>query len=120
VPATIKGDRLDEPDELVLVSYTNPTNATIGVHYGFGIATITDDDPPPVIRPGSVAVVEGNSGTKVIIVPVSLSLDNTAIAPDRLVRAREARKSCPHARGESYSGPHVRRHPRRRCRLALV
>ena len=100
VAVTIKGDTLDENDELALVSFTNPANATIGGVYGLGFATITDDDPLPVIVPGSASIVEGNSGTKVIQVPVSLSapsgrtvtaswatLGNTATAPADYVAA---------------------------------
>ncbi len=73
VSVTIKGDTLDEPDERFLVSFTNPTNAIMGGFYGLGFGTITDDDPAPTIVPGQASIVEGNSGVKVLQVPVSLS-----------------------------------------------
>ena len=73
VSVTVNGDTLDEPDELMLVSFTNPTNATIGGFLGLGFGAILDDDPPPTIVPGGASVTEGNTGTKVLQVPVSLS-----------------------------------------------
>ena len=44
VPVTINGDTLNEPDELLIVSLTNPTNATIGGFLGLGFGTIINDD----------------------------------------------------------------------------
>jgi len=35
---------LDEADEVLLVAFSTPTNATIGGYYGLGLGTITDDD----------------------------------------------------------------------------
>src|SRR6185369_15780556 len=46
VTVTIVGDAIDEPDEYVLVGFSNPTNATIGGYLGLGFGTIQDDDPP--------------------------------------------------------------------------
>ena len=73
VSITINADALDEPDELLLVAFSNPTNATIGGFYGLGFGTILDDDPPPAIVPGGATITEGNTGTKVLQIPVSLS-----------------------------------------------
>ena len=94
VPVTINSDALNEPDELVLVSFTNPTNARIGGYLGLGFGTILNDDPPPTIVPGAASISEGNSGTTTLQIPVSLSapsgqtvtaswttLNNTAVAP---------------------------------------
>jgi hypothetical protein len=44
VAVTIGGDTLDEQNERLLVSFTNPVNATIGGFYGLGIGTIINDD----------------------------------------------------------------------------
>ncbi|HEV2778847.1 MAG TPA: Calx-beta domain-containing protein [Actinophytocola sp.] len=73
IPLTIRADTLDEDDELALIALTNPNNGSVG---GLAIAgvQINDDDPAPVIEPGfAAATVEGNSGTKVVAVPVTLS-----------------------------------------------
>ncbi|HZJ26215.1 MAG TPA: Calx-beta domain-containing protein [Acidimicrobiia bacterium] len=58
------------------------------------LVTVANDDPPPVIVPGSATIVEGNTGTQTLNVPVVLStvsslpvtvqwatLDHTATAP---------------------------------------
>jgi hypothetical protein len=73
VAISVKGDAIDEPDEVFAVSFKNPVNATMGGVYGLGFVTVTDDDPVPVVTPGAATVVEGNSGTKVVQLPVSLS-----------------------------------------------
>ena len=70
---SVNGDMLVEPDECVLVSFRNPTNAPLGGFYGIGVGTITNDDHLPVIVPGSGSVAEGGSGTTGLVVPVTLS-----------------------------------------------
>jgi parallel beta-helix repeat protein len=45
VSITIRGDVVDEPDELVLIPFTSAVNATVGGFYHLGIGLITDDDP---------------------------------------------------------------------------
>jgi hypothetical protein len=72
VPVVVNGDNTREADELVIVSFTNATNATIGGYLGLGVVTITNDDPLPVVTPGTVSTAEGNSGTHVANVPVTL------------------------------------------------
>ena len=69
VPTT--ADTLDEPDETVNVTLSNPTNATIGD--GAGVVTITDDDPTPTLSVGDVTVAEGNTGTTNAVFTVALS-----------------------------------------------
>ena len=44
VPISVNGDTLVEPDEYIIVSFRNPTNAKIGGFWGLGIGGITDDD----------------------------------------------------------------------------
>ena len=73
VAVSVKGDTVNEANEGFFVSFSNPTNATIGGFYGLGSVTITNDDAVPVVVPGAVSVVEGNSGAKTVLVPVSLS-----------------------------------------------
>ena len=78
VAVVVQGDQLDEPDEYVVVRFGNPTNAVLGGFLGLGFVGITDDDPTPVVVPGSAAVVEGDTGTKVVQVPVTLSSGSAA------------------------------------------
>ena len=73
VPVTIKGDALDEDNENFYVAFSQPTNAVIGGFFGIGVGTITDDDPTPVIAPGSLTTVEGDAATKVVNLTVTLS-----------------------------------------------
>jgi photosystem II stability/assembly factor-like uncharacterized protein len=40
----VNGDGVDEPDELIVVSLREPTNASIGGFWGLGFGIITDDD----------------------------------------------------------------------------
>jgi hypothetical protein len=44
VTIPITGDGDDEPDELIVVSFRNPTNATMGGFWGLGFGGIADDD----------------------------------------------------------------------------
>lgn len=94
VAVTIKGDTKDEPDELALVAFGNPTNATVGGFYGLGFIGISDDDAPPAIIPAWAGVAEGDLGSRVVQLNVSLSspsgktvtaswatADSTATAP---------------------------------------
>jgi hypothetical protein len=40
----VNGDTLVEPDECIIVSFRNPTNARIGGFYGVGFGIVTNDD----------------------------------------------------------------------------
>jgi hypothetical protein len=73
VPVTVVGDGVDETDELLVVSFHHPTNALMGGFWGLGFGGITDDDPSPTVLPGEVTVLEGDVGTHVMAVPVTLS-----------------------------------------------
>ncbi len=98
VAVTVKGDTLVEGDEQFVVAFSNPSNATLGGWFGLGFGFITDDDPQIVPKTGSI--VEGNSGTKVLQIPVVLSapsgltvtaswstVSDSAVAPDDFVAA---------------------------------
>ncbi len=78
VTVSVNGDTLVERDECVIVSFRNPTNAAVGGFYGLGVGTVTNDDLPVLVRPGSGSVVEGDSGTVGLDVPVTLSKVSTA------------------------------------------
>jgi large repetitive protein len=44
VTISVNGDTLVEPDEYIVVSFTSPTNATLGGFWGLGFGAITNDD----------------------------------------------------------------------------
>ena len=68
---SVTGDTVDEPPETILVTLSNPTNATLSRTTGTG--TINDDDPP-AISIDSPTITEGGAGTTVTLkFTVSLS-----------------------------------------------
>ena len=73
VSVPIVGDTTTEPDEYAVVAFSAPTNATLGGYYGLGFLTIKNDDPVPTLLPGGVTVTEGNAGSTVMSMPVTLS-----------------------------------------------
>ena len=103
IPVTVKGDVVHEPRELFLVSLGNAQGATIGGFYGLAFVYVNNDDPIPVITPGSVSLPEGNSGTRPAVVPFTLDRPSastitvdyatratTALEPVRTTRRRAA------------------------------
>jgi hypothetical protein len=77
IDITVFGDVATEPDEQIIASFRNPTNATIGGYYGLGVGVITNDDIQPRVVPGAGTVVEGDSGSVVMHIPVTLSAPST-------------------------------------------
>ena len=67
----VMGDTTDEVDETVVVTLSNPTNATIAT--GTGTGTITDDDAPPSLSVDSPSVTEGESGSTTLTFTATLS-----------------------------------------------
>jgi hypothetical protein len=67
----VRGDVIDEVDETFLLGLMSPINAEIGD--GQGVATITDDDPPPSLSVADVDVVEGDAGTSPATFTVTLN-----------------------------------------------
>jgi len=65
------GDALDEANETLNITLSNPTNAVIGTASAKG--TITDDDPAPTLSISDVSKSEGNSGTTSFTFHVTLS-----------------------------------------------
>ena len=78
VPVAVKGDSEHEPQELFLVSLSNANGATIGGFYGLAFVFVNNDDPPPVIKGGIGSVVEGDTGTVALQIPVRLSAPSGA------------------------------------------
>ena len=89
---SVTGDTTDESNETVVVSLSNPANATIGT--GTGTGTIanddgdrepgadddgpdTDDDAPPTLSIDATSVAEGDSGSKNLTFTVTLSAAST-------------------------------------------
>jgi hypothetical protein len=73
VPVTMNGDTTAEPDEYVVVSFHDPTNAVMGGYWGLGFAVVADDDTPPTYVFSDAHVTEGASGTEELQVSVVLS-----------------------------------------------
>lgn len=75
----VLGDLVDEPPllwgEWGFVRFLNPSpNADLDVSFfGLGIVVIVDDDPTPTIAPGVASVTEGDAGSVLVEVPVTLS-----------------------------------------------
>ena len=67
----IQGELLYEKDENFFVNLSLPVNATVADSQGIG--TILNDDQKPSVSIGSVALTEGNSGTKDFVFTVTLS-----------------------------------------------
>ncbi|HYK03818.1 MAG TPA: Calx-beta domain-containing protein [Thermoanaerobaculia bacterium] len=68
---TILNDTLDEPDELVQLTLSNPVSATLAAPSAQ--LTITDDDDPPAISIEDVTLDEGNGGTTAFTFELTLS-----------------------------------------------
>ena len=79
IPITVFGDALDETGQLWGaewggVAFSAPVNATLRSGFGsLALALIVDDDPRPRVVPGGGLVIEGDDGTTVLEVAVSLS-----------------------------------------------
>ena len=72
---SINDDQLDELDESLTVTLSNPSGANISATAGSANVTVLDDDDPPVLSvPAATSVTEGNSGTPQVNIPVVLSL----------------------------------------------
>jgi hypothetical protein len=71
VPISVNGDTLVEPDEYLIVSFHDPTNAVMGGFWGLGFGTIVNDDHITV-QPGLGTVAAPTTGTADLAVPVTL------------------------------------------------
>jgi parallel beta-helix repeat protein len=70
IPVT--DDALDEVDETINLTLSNPTAAALGSQ-STAVLTLTDDDPTPTISIGDVSMNEGNAGTTDFVFTISLS-----------------------------------------------
>ncbi|MBB4736611.1 hypothetical protein BJY16_000070 [Actinoplanes octamycinicus] len=73
IPVTIIGDTNAEPDETFKLSLTSPSGVVDESSLGEQSFTIDDDDAAPTWTTADVKVQEGNSGSTLARVPVTLS-----------------------------------------------
>jgi hypothetical protein len=71
IAVPVIGDTIDEFDETLQVTLSNPGNATI--LGGTAVGTILDDDPLPTATISNATVTEGDSGTVTAVFTVTLS-----------------------------------------------
>ena len=71
IAVVVNGDTAVEPNETFTVNLASPTGATI--LDGLGVGTIVTDDSLPSLSIGDISVSEGNTGTKVAALTVTLS-----------------------------------------------
>ncbi len=71
VDVPVLGDLLDENDESLRVTLSSPVNATLASSQALG--TILDDDPLPSLTIGDAALAEGDAGTRLATLTVTLS-----------------------------------------------
>jgi hypothetical protein len=71
IEVALTADSLDELDETFVLTLSTPSNATLGTSSATG--TILDDDAPPALSVGDVAVTESDSGSVNASFTVSLS-----------------------------------------------
>ena len=67
----VAGDALDEIDETYTLNLSNPVNASLSD--AFGLGTIMDNDPFPLVSVNDVTVTEGDAGTVDAVFTVSLN-----------------------------------------------
>jgi alpha-tubulin suppressor-like RCC1 family protein len=82
VNISVNGDTLVERDEYIVISFHDPINAAMGGFWGLGFGGIADDDGPPILRAASwqtASVLEGNVGSTLVDIPVTLSHASTAV-----------------------------------------
>ena len=74
IAVSVTGDGTSESDETVVVTLSNPTNATLSATAGSGTGTIRDDDSTtPTLSVNSPTVTEGDSGSTNMNFTVSLN-----------------------------------------------
>ncbi|HEX8618423.1 MAG TPA: IPTL-CTERM sorting domain-containing protein, partial [Thermoanaerobaculia bacterium] len=71
INVSLTSDALNEPGETILVNLTNPANATISDAQG--VITVTNDDAMPVLTIDDVNFTEGNAGTTIATLTVTLT-----------------------------------------------
>jgi subtilisin-like proprotein convertase family protein len=73
VTVSVTGDTIDEPDETLTLTISNPTGGGSKIIDAEGVGTITDNDVTPSLSIGNVNLSEGDTGTVTASFPVTLS-----------------------------------------------
>jgi large repetitive protein len=73
VSVPVIGDASDEPTETFVVNLSNLIGSPGSILDAQGVATITDDDAPPLLSVNDTSVIEGNAGTTTATFTASLS-----------------------------------------------
>jgi hypothetical protein len=73
ISVPVIGDASDEPNETFVVNLSNLTGSPGSILDAQGVATITDDDAPPLLSVNDASVTEGNAGTTTATFTASLS-----------------------------------------------
>ncbi len=73
VTVPVAGDASDEPNETFVVNLSNLVGSPGRIDDAQGVATITDDDAPPLLSVDDVSVTEGDAGTSMVTFTASLS-----------------------------------------------
>ena len=73
IAVPVVGDTLDEANETLVVNLSNLSGSPGRIADGQATATITDDDPLPVVSVDDVSTAEGSSGTRNATFTISLS-----------------------------------------------
>jgi hypothetical protein len=71
VDVTVNGDTTFESNETFFVNLSNVTGATVAD--GQGLGTITNDDTAPTIAIADASITEGNSGTSIMMITVTMT-----------------------------------------------
>ncbi|MFO0674822.1 MAG: Calx-beta domain-containing protein [Polyangiaceae bacterium] len=102
VSVAVNGDVLNEVNETLTVTLSNPVNVTLGGK-SQGVGTITNDDAAPSIVINDVAVNEGNSGTTAMSFTVTLvDATNAPVASGRSVSVDYATADVSATAGSDY------------------
>jgi chitinase len=72
-PVTVLGDDLDEGDETIHFVLSNPVGAPLSADLFGAQGVIRDDEPTPTVLPGVGTLSEGEAGTSVLRVPLTLT-----------------------------------------------
>jgi hypothetical protein len=78
VNVPVIGDAIDEPTETFVVNLSHLTGSPGRIGDAQGVATITDNDNPPVLSIDDVSVAEGNAGNTTASFTASLSAPNSS------------------------------------------
>ena len=89
IPITVISDDLDEFDETLIVTLSNPSNATI--NDAIGELAITDDDNPPTISTADVTTT-GEDSAELVISLSAASEKNISVSVGAKLRHSNIRK----------------------------